>query len=84
MQRNQVTEKLWDIGTQQFYFTPHRFRDTMLVKKILYTRDFNTNIYYYYLIDTYDGIKRFLITHPLHKPGLRFTCYLHMETTIEL
>lgn len=84
MQRNHVTEKLWNMSTQQFSYTPHLFGDTMLVKKILHTQDFITSIYYYYLIDTYDGIKRFLIKHPLHKPRLRFTYHIRIKPIIEL
>jgi hypothetical protein len=70
MQRNQVTEKLWNMSTQQFSYTPHLFGGYNASEKNLHTQDFITSIYYYYLIDTYDGIKRFLIKHPLHKPGL--------------
>ena len=83
MQRNQVTEKLWNMSTQQFSYSSS-FWGYNASEKILHTQDFITSIYYYYLIDTYDGIKRFLNKHPLHNPRLRFTCHIRMQTIIEL
>lgn len=68
MQRNQVTEKLWNMSTQQFSYTPHLFGDTMLVKKILHTQDFITSIYYdfcWFIIKDY-GFSAVRVLYPIN------------------
>jgi hypothetical protein len=83
MKQNHVAEKLWNRGAHQFYFTPHFIGDTMLIKKIIRTCAFITDIYYYYIVDTYDGIKRFRIKHPIYKTGLRFDYQYHLQPIAE-
>jgi hypothetical protein len=79
MKRIYVTEKMWNDSIAQFFYTPHLSGDKMLVKKLLIMTDFILNIYYFYIIETPNGIEKFSLKHPIYKTGIVFKFDLHMQ-----
>ena len=83
MKRNEVSEKSWNEGASHFFYTPHLTGDTLLIKKCIILQDFVLNIYYYFIVETNDGIKRFIKKSHINKPGLKFNFKLTLQPIFE-
>jgi hypothetical protein len=74
-----ATEKDWNLSLIAFQNILHFEGSTMLVRKII----FSTYIYYEYLVQKFDCIKRSSILYELYKGKLKFTYYHCLDSIIE-
>lgn len=78
-----INDDLWSEGEYCFFNIDRNIGDTMFIKKNIVNCNYMFYYNYYYLVQTYQGIVRYVYTNLIHKEPVKFTYFLHIDTISE-